>query len=96
MQMPKRVGVCTFLHMHPIYVYVRVRVSLKRADQPGTHGPALPPPWPGWQRGETLSVAHPGVEGLPARLVVPFGPLCLWLPHSGPLGRTNVAGHLLF
>lgn len=55
----------------------------------------------GWQRGESLSAAHPGGEGLPAHLLSHhLGPRVCGCPASDPLGsspcrRTSALSSLL-
>ncbi len=66
------------------------------ASQPVTHGSAattlaravsVPA---GWQRGETLSAAHPGEEGLPAHLLSHhLGPCVCGCPSPDPLGSSQ-------
>lgn len=90
----------------PIYVCVLVRLSLQRARQPVTLGPTAVAAAAvacagsvsvGWQRGGTLSVAHPGGEGLPARLMWHHsGPCVCGRPTQTHLAAQSVAGHLLF
>lgn len=79
-------------------------MSLRRARQPVTHGPAAAAAVAcavsvsaGWQRGETLSVAHPGGEGLPAHLLSRhLGPCVCGRPTQTHLAAQSVAGHLVF
>lgn len=81
-----------------------VSVTADGARQPVTHGPAAAAAAAcavsvsaGWQRGETLSVAHPGGEGLPARLLSRhLGPCVCGCPAQTHLAAQSVAGHLVF
>lgn len=90
-----------------VFMFVWIWALVYHASQPVTHGFAattlarvvsVPA---GWQRGETLSVAHPGGEGLPAHLLSHhLGPSVCGYPASDPLGsspcrRTSALSSLL-
>lgn len=99
--------ICTFLHMHVYLCLCWIWVLEYHASQPATHGFAattlahVESVHAGWQREGTLSVAHPGVEGLPAHLLSHhLGPCVCGRPASDPLGssqcrRTSAISNLL-
>lgn len=85
-------------------IFVWITVLVQHALQPVTHGFAattlarvVSAP-AGWQRGETLSVAHPGGEGLPAHLLSHHlgSCVCGCPAPPDPLGSHCADGHLLF
>lgn len=90
-----------------VFMFVSIRVWLYHACQPVAHGFAATTPAraasvpAGWQRGETLSAAHPGEEGLPAHLLSHhLGPCVCGCPAPDPLGssqcrRTSALSNLL-
>lgn len=90
-----------------VFMFVWIWALVYHASQPVTHGfaattlaRAVSVP-AGWQRGETLSVAHPGGEGLPAHLLSHhLGPCVCGYPALDPLGsspcrRTSALSSLL-
>lgn len=89
--------ICTFLHMHVAFMFVRTRASAYRCLPAGDtwlrrrhFRCVLRASLQAGSRGETLSAAHPGEEGLPARLLSHhLGPCACDCPAPDPLGSSR-------